>query len=244
MQDLRQFLDSITLSLKENGVSRDIRRIILSQCIVNEYLARHRSNCIGPAYSALSLMMLKPRFAQAYIIRIAQEAQVERRTPPSGLMTPVLLISSVLLTRAGTDFLLETGLLTAEQLPMNHPSENLGILGSVAMYTSLLVEYINLNKLVNPNQKGYFVLDERLRLVFGQLPDNIGSYLPSNDEGERFHLKFNNFPMRVAVRSSRPRHMNDELTQRLALTHDYVSGLTAARKAKREAKHQGAVPLE
>ncbi len=240
MQDLRRFLDTIVLCLRHHDVSRDIRRVILSQCILDEYRARNRANCVGPAYAVLSLMMLKPVFAQAYIMQIAQESvlteeqKLQRQDPKiSGLLTPVLL------TRIGTDFLLKNKLLSEDHLPLNHPSERLGII-SAASCCSLLVEYIDQNQLTSREQKGYFVLRDTLMALveaYNTLEVLNVTYYDCGGRS-RPHVKFHDLikiVQKVFVNQSQLRFISPGITAKLGYAHEHITTLHSARVERSQA---------
>ena len=229
IQELRQFFETITLCLKECGVIRDIRRVILSQCIFDEYQSRHRSNCIGPAYIELCHMMLRPTFAQLYMAQIGREAiELSASAIRHELGSPSLI------TKLATDFILENGLLTADQVVINHPSEGLSIIVPV-MCTSLLLEYIDRNKLFDVNQKSWFQVDDKLMaLMGGNYPEKTLKII----DGVK-HLEIYAIPhiINKYFVAGRPRFMTAEIQTSLDKLAQYADVLRDKRMANRE--HSG-----
>ncbi len=146
MQELRAWFDTITLCLKEQGASKDVRRLILIQCIRQEHKIRHSSNCIGPVYKTLCAMIMGSAFGphRSYINSSLVESMGHMFLSYTGSGMGTL----ILISKKFTDFLLNNNLVPREQLTINHPAEGLAIISS-AIGVSLIMHYITRQNLIS-----------------------------------------------------------------------------------------------
>jgi hypothetical protein len=155
MEGLRQAFDTIILCLKRHQVVKDVRRLILMMFISNEFEVLHFANCVGPTYSALTSIVFGACFPEQYIPLIAKEYR----------QRPNKSVDTLLLTRAGTDFIANSGVLGELILPTNHPSENLGIIYR-CLYASVMSEYIMDRHLLTQKYPDHILMDENLVKLF------------------------------------------------------------------------------
>ena len=213
MEELREFLDTIILVLRRNNVVRDVRRIILNRCIFDEFIERDRANCVGPAYSILSRIMLKPCFAQAYIIYTVTSSKLQ-------IQTHLHITGPVLLTRAATDFILDSKILQDVPLPINHRSEKLGIL-TRSLCTRLITIYIDREGLSMTGQyRGHVKIDGRLSKLLDSIHPPIAmDYIDGHE-----HMKFHEIPklvQRTFVHFQAIRYVSAALKDQLQLVEQY-----------------------
>lgn len=155
MEGLRQAFNTIVLCLKRHQVVKDVRRLILMMFISNEFEVLHFANCVGPTYSALTSIVFGACFPEQYIPLIAKE---HRQRPNKS-------VDTLLLTRAGTDFIANSGVLSEIELPKNHPSENLGVIYR-SSYLPIMSEYVMGRNLITQKYPDHILMDENLVKLF------------------------------------------------------------------------------
>ena len=217
MEELLTMFNTITWCLKQMGVVKDVRRLILSIYIFDEFQSRHYSNCVGPVYQRLSSISLS--FSRSYNshIVVAENIDYVEGSP----------ISPILLTRDATMFILESGLLSKEQLPLNHPSEQLGIMTKITC-TYAVLTYILRNKLINEEDKRFVTVNDNLMPFWGEHDPTLGTgrFLVVNGK-ERLHRSFGNLIQlqESFTAMSRPRWITEDLRQILNNNQECVKRL-------------------